>query len=268
LKVSAYDRVASLLVSLLVLAGLVVTILFVIFLTTRIFTATALPEMVLVEEEDVQDEAGSDVEIEEPGIDELVDLEEPDVADTLAAVTDAVSTVAASLDAIDAVMSSRGSGSGERRKRGGSDTIPRWQRWEIRFLATTLEAYAKELEFFGIELAAVGGGRPGIDYAYFESGVVKQRSAASSGEDDRLYFTWQGGRFKEQDQDLLRRAGVNTSGRVVCQFYPKAIENQLAVLEQAARGSRPLKDIKRTIFGVRPAGRGYEFFVIDIQWRV
>ena len=113
-------------------------------------------------------------------MEELQDLVEPDVKDTLAAVTDAVSTVAASLDAMETVMSTRGRGGADGRKRGSGDTIPRWQRWEIRFQATTLESYAKELEFFGIELAALGGGRPGIDYAYFENGspedtLVQQR---------------------------------------------------------------------------------------------
>jgi hypothetical protein len=82
-----------------------------------------------------------------------------------------------------------------------------------------------------------------------------------------LYFIWQGGRFKDQDRALLSRAGVNTTGRVICQFYPPALEDQLAVLEQQQMNNRPLKDVKRTVFGVRPAGRGYEFFVVEIQWR-
>ncbi len=46
--------------------------------------------------------------------------------------------------------------------------------------ATTLESYAKELEFFEIELAALGGGRPGIDYAFFENGSIQSRSADNS----------------------------------------------------------------------------------------
>jgi hypothetical protein len=204
--------------------------------------------------------------LEEPGVEELQDLVEPDVKETLAAVTDAVSTVAASLDAMETVMSTRGRGGADGRKRG-SGTIPRWQRWEVRFQATTLEAYAKELDFFGIELAALGGGRPGIDYAFFDQGVLKSRSTDEA-DDDRLYFIWQGGKFKEQDRALLTRAGINPTGRILCQFYPPALENQLAVLEQQKMGGRPLKDVRRTIFAVRPAGRGYEFFVVEIQWRI
>jgi hypothetical protein len=85
--------------------------------------------------------------------------------------------------------------------------------------------------------------------------------------DDRLYFVWQGGRFRDEDRAVMSRAGINTSGRIVCQFCPAEIENQLATLEQQQLGNRALRDIRRTIFGVRPAGRGFEFYVIEIQWR-
>jgi hypothetical protein len=253
------------LVSLLLLAGLGVGVLAVIWITTRVFTRPTPPEMVLVEEEPGSDNVDREADISEPGSEELA-LAEPDVQDTLAAVTDAVSTVAASLDAIESAMSKRGSGSGDSRKRGG-DQIPRWQRWEIRYLNTTLEAYIKQLEYFGIELAAMGGGRSSVDYATFSSGRPTSRSQPAGQDDERLYFIWQGGRFREQDRSLLTQASINTTGRVICQFFPAAIENQLAVLEQTARGNRALREIRRTVFGVRPAGRGFEFYVIEIQWR-
>ena len=43
LKVSAYDRVASLLVALLVMVGLLVSVLFIIWLTTRVFYIPSRP---------------------------------------------------------------------------------------------------------------------------------------------------------------------------------------------------------------------------------
>lgn len=249
------------------MVGLFVSVLFVVWLTTQVFSRPAAPEMFLVEEEPGTDNPeGTARDINEPGIEEL-DLAEPDVQDTLAAVTDAVSSIAASLDAIDGAMATRGSGAGDSRKRGGGDLIPRWQRWEIRYISTTLESYAKQLEFFGIELAAIGGGQSTIDYAIFENGNLKSRSVNASQEDDRLYFIWQGGKFKEQDRALLSRAGINTTGRVICQFYPPAIENQLAVIEKEAMGSRELKEVKKTTFSVKPAGRGFEFFVDKMEWR-
>ncbi|MDG2383592.1 MAG: hypothetical protein P8N76_18110 [Pirellulaceae bacterium] len=268
LKVSAYDRVSSMLVALLLMVGALVVVLFIIWLTTRVFYLPSAPEVFLVEEEPgTQNPEGTARDINEPGIEELTDLIEPDITETLAAVTDAVSSVAASLDAVDGVMATRGKGAGDNRKRGGGDIIPRWQRWEIRFQSTTLDAYAKQLEFFKIELGALGGGRAGVDYAQFDRGGLKKRSVAGDAKDERLYFIWRGGRLKQQDITLLQQAGVTTAGRVVCQFYPKDIENQLAVLEKQQMGSRALRDVKRTVFGVRPAGRGFEFYVIEIDYR-
>jgi hypothetical protein len=264
LKVSAYDHAASWLVALLIMVGVGVGALTVIWITTRVFTRPAPPEMILVEEEPGT-EMPEGPAISEPGLDEL-NLEQPDVQDTLAAVTDAVSTVAASLDAIETAVSNRGSG-GDQRRAGGGDHLPRWQRWEIRYLDTTLEAYVKQLEYFGIELGAMGGGRATVDYAQFQSGRAATRSLPDGEDDERLYFIWQGGRFREQDRTLLSQAGIATAGRMLCQFYSPELENQLALLEQEARGSRPLRDIRRTVFGVRAAGRGYEFYVVEIQWR-
>jgi hypothetical protein len=245
------------------MVGLAVGILIVIWITTRVFTRPAPPEVFLVEEEPGT-EMPEGPAITEPGLDELA-LVEPDVQDTLAAVTDAVTSIAASLDAIETAVANRGSG-GDGRKRGG-DHLPRWQRWEVRYLNTTLEAYVKQLEYFGIELAAMGGRRGTVDYASFQSGRATTRTLSPGEDDERLYFIWEGGRFRDQDRALLTQAGIDTSSRVLCQFYPPAVENQLAVLEEQARGSRPLKDIRRTIFGVRAAGRGFEFYIVEILWR-
>ena len=267
LRVSAYDRVASLLVSLLVMVGVGVGILIIIWITTRVFTRPVAPDVYLFEGESIGDEGSTRRELSEPGLDEL-DLDEPNVQLTLAAVTNAVSTVAASLDVVESAAAQRGRGV-DNRKGGGGDQIPRWQRWEIRYLDTTLDAYLKQLAFFRIELAAMGGGLRRIDYVSFRDGRPQVRTV-SPGEDendDRLYFVWQAGRFRDQDRGLLTRAGLDTTGRVICQFYPLDVENQLAVLEDRQRGDRELREIKQTIFGVRPSGRKYEFYVIEIQWR-
>ncbi|MCA9148424.1 MAG: hypothetical protein KDA92_03950 [Planctomycetales bacterium] len=267
LKVSTYDQVAGLLVSALFIVGVAVGALVIIWVTSQVFSRPPAPEMVLVEEEEgTQNPEGTARDINEPGIEEL-DLAEPDVQDTLAAVTDAVSSVAASLDAIEGAMATRGSGAGDNRKRGGGDLIPRWQRWEIRYADTTLESYAKTLDYFGVELAALGGGINTIDYVSFNKGKAVKRTASADAKDERIYFIWQSGKFKQQDRALLGQAGVNTSGRVICQFFSAELENRLAILEKEHLGSRPLKDVRRTIFGVRPQGRGYEFYVIENQWR-
>lgn len=264
LKVSAYDRVSSMIVALLVMVGSIVAMLGVVWWTSQLLTRPASQEVFLVEEEGEETNEQDAREVQEPGLEDLA-LVEPDVQETLAAVTDAVSSISASLDAIETAVSTRGQG-GEGRK-AGSGVIPRWQRWEVRFLSTTLESYAKQLEFFGIELAAMGGGKAGVDYAAFDKGRIVRRQSSEGDEDKRLYFVWQGGRFQQQDRTLLAQAGINTQGRITCQFFPPQLENTLAVLEQKQLGGKPLKQVKRTVFAVRPQGSGFEFYVVEIQSR-
>jgi hypothetical protein len=256
------------LIALLILVGSAVALLFGVWLTSRVFFVPDDPKIVGVEEESgTQNPTGSARDINEPGVEELNDLAEPDVQDTLVAVTDAVSSVAASLESLDGIVSSRGIGMGDNRKPGvGDGIIPRWQRWEVRYSSTTLEDYQRQLEFFGIELGTLGGGRPGVDYVSFKNGASQKRSTAI-GDDDRLYFIWQGGKFKEHDRTILSAAGVATAGRVLCQFYPKALEDRLATLERAKIGDRSLREVQKTFFGIQGIKRKYEFYVIDIRFR-
>ncbi len=268
LKVSAYDRASSMLVALLVLVGIAVALIVALWLTTRTFTRPAPQSLVVLDEESgTQNPPGSARDINPPGVEELDDLVEPDVQDTLAAVTDAVSSIAASLNAIDGAVATRGNGMGDNRKRGNGDSIPRHERWEVKFSSTTLADYSAQLAFFRIDVAAFGGGRPGVEYVYFDNKVAKKKSLANPEEDERIYFVWQGGKFKQYDRSLLGQVGIPTTGRVIMQFYPKDVENQLALLEQEKRGSRPLADIQKTYFGIQGGKGSYEFYVIDIEYR-
>ena len=58
------------------------------------------------------------------------------------------------------------------------------------------------------------------------------------------YMTWSRGDLDEADQELLRRAGINTEGRTVFKFLPPEIEAQLATLERQFK-NRASKDIRR-----------------------
>ncbi len=49
---------------------------------------------------------------------------------------------------------------------------------------------------------------------------------------------------------------------MVLQFFPAELENRLAYMELQYQG-RKAKDIRRTRFGVRVAGKGFEFYVME-----
>ncbi len=143
------------------------------------------------------------------------------------------------------------------------ETVPRWERWEIRYDSATLASYAKQLDFFKIELGAAGGGSREVDYLTKVSSSAPVSRAAPGLNETRLYMVWRGGRLQDLDRQLLTKAGVKTNGRILMQFYPKKVENELAALERKHRKDGRIDKIKKTIFGVRPNEAGYEFYIIE-----
>ncbi len=280
LRTQNVDVVASLLMSLLVVIGLVVFLLFVVWLT-QTFTWKAgdikIDEQVAGRGDHAE---GFERDIEPPGADEVEELVEPTLAETLEAVTDAVTSVAASLDSVDSnsLSSAQGSGRGDSRPPGplgeGDDIVPRFERWELKFQAKGLRAYASQLDFYQIELGCVGGGIATVDYAFSLASSPQTRSGTSAEENkrSRLYFMWrQDGPLKRFDQQLLGQAGVRTQGRQLLKFIPKELEDALAQAEMRyaiSQGHNSVKEIAQTIFESRSAATGgYEFVVIEQRYR-
>ncbi len=271
LGVSAYDRTAALLVALLVMVGVFVSMLVVIWITSRVFTTQQAVPVEFIEELSSRGDAalGSARDLEEPGLEEVEDLNEPQLEQTLEAITNVISAQQATLDTLEgeARSSTKGRGLGDSRVAGPGgegNTIPRWERWQIEFNATTLAEYADKLDFFGVELAALGGGSKQIDYA-FNLTKKKPDTRSSSEDDKRIYFTWSHGSLRAGDRDLLARAGITTQDRLLVQFYPAKVENMLALLENKELGGSPLDSVKKTVFGVVGKPGSYEFVVLQMQ---
>lgn len=281
MRAQKVDHIASLLMSALVVCGLLVLLLFVVWLT-QTFTWTA-GDITIAEERAAGrgDHAeGFERDVEPPAAEEVEPLTDPSLEQTLQAVTDVASSVAAALVAVDsnADMSIDGASRGDSRPPGplgeGADVIPRFERWELKFLSKGLQPYATQLDFYKIELACIGGGIPTIDYATNLSSTPQAHSGSSQEENkrDRLYFQWrQDGPLKQFDQQLLEQAGVRTGGRSLLKFIPKTLEDQLAIVEMKAAnaaGHPSVKELAKTIFESRATNEGgYEFVVIEQRYR-
>lgn len=274
-QVSPYDRAASLLVALLILVGALVIGMFAVWLTNRVYVPNvAVP----VEMENVGgSEEGSlseGQELDAPDDEmfaEQTDLAEPELQETVAMLSDALAEQLANLDdpllnaELEAGSRGKNTGAGSSAPLGSGDGtgggFARPQRWRIQFDSTTLSAYARQLDAFGIELAAVRPGR--VDYAWgFRGGRPQQRTATADAKDDRLYMSWQGGTLQQFDMQLLQAAGIDPRGKIVVQFYPQAVENRLAQLERSF-ANREANQIRRTTFGIRIAGGQADFYVIS-----
>lgn len=275
LRVSAYDRAASLLVALLILVGITVIGLLIVFFTSRMF---ARPRAVPVTLARVAGEGGGPAldmsrQLEPPGVEEFPDVIEPQLQQKLTAVENALSENLALLDeqALEAeILAGTGSGKGDARRPGqGGDgvveKVPRAERWEIRFEPSSLDEYARQLDFFGIELATFGGDNQ-VHYALNVSEPTPDRRTGDPASEERMYMIWRRGPLMAADRELLKRAGIPVRGRNLLQFYPAETEQRLATLELQAAGNRSINDIRKTVFGVQQRGDQFEFHVIEQKY--
>ncbi|QDS90786.1 hypothetical protein EC9_50030 [Rosistilla ulvae] len=280
LKISQFDQVSSLLMALLMFVGFFVFFMFMIWLLDRLNFKSGEVVVAIVEEAAGRGEnaEGFERDFEPPGQEEVEELTEPTLTDTLQAVTDAVSSVAASLDSMntDAAASTSGSGQGDSRPPGpegeGEDIVPRFERWNLKFQAKSMASYAEQLDFYKIELGAIGGSTEGVDYASNLAKAPKKKHNPDTSTEKRLYFRFtQAGPLERWDKTLLGKAGVGVgAGRHVLKFIPPNLENILAhtELEYAKEKGYPsVTQIAKTIFESQPGGDGHQFVVIEQRYR-
>ena len=260
LEVSRYDRVASMLISLLVLLGLAVLIMFVIWLTNRIFLHHATLPIVSADIGQPEDPWGGSDDIEPPAPQET-DIIEEEIEETLEAVTDAIATRAT-------MMSKRVSGDGPGRGGPGSGRGPKGtqRHWEVQFAkGNTLSVYARQLDFFKIEL---GVRRPGnkIQYASNLSSRRPRTRTGPTDQEKRYYLIWRRGNLQQADRDLLTKAGIDPGRSPIFKFLTTEVEMMMLGLEQAEAGSR-VKKIRMTRFGLLSGDDGYKFYVMRQTYR-
>jgi hypothetical protein len=146
----------------------------------------------------------------------------------------------------------------------GDGSLPREQRWSILFApGQTAEEYARQLDFFKIELATING-PDSLVYASNFSAAKPTVRIGPGRSDGRMYFAWQGQGRKGSDVELLRKAGIEVGDKPILQFVPAEMEQVLLRLEQAYRG-RKSSEIRVTRFQVVARGGGYGFEVVDQQ---
>ena len=286
---SEYDRITSMLMAVVVGAMIVVGWLALIYQTNQEFASRVTAPLQIIEVfggggGSPEGTPGSTEKIDVPGAaaaaaasnnpEDAGDFEEPAVQQAPAAMLDAAADAGASMAEVDIgpVMSSGGPvASGKRASKlgtggpglgfgPGDGGIPAEQRWTIIFKEGTPEEYARQLDALGVELAVVTPGNQLAYVSHFSEASPTIRYGSGQG-DDRLYFNWQGRGRKANDIALLKKAGIEVGDAFVLQFYPKAVERQLAELEVRYKGRQPA-EIRVTRFSVVPSGESYGFTVL------
>lgn len=282
LQTTSVDLVSGLLLSLVIMVGLGVGILSVVFYISTMRPTS--PLRIVLEEEKVAGRgdhaAGYARDMEAPGSEEVEQLSEPSLEQSLQAVSDAIVSLSASLDTIDTgAVAGDGKGRGDSRPPGpegeGDNVVPRFERWILKFNARDSKGYAEQLEFFKIELAAIGGGQTSVDYIQKLTSTINKRTGPADAE-KRLYFMNRNdGPLSKYERDFFVKAGIPVAGRIILKLIPKEIEDELAMIEQkyamSQRGGKqvPVKELAKTIFEVQPTQQkgGFEFVVIEQRYR-
>jgi hypothetical protein len=288
---SPYDRVTSMLMAVVVGAALIVGWLTLVLRTRDEYRKRVTAPLTIVEVYgggggSPDGTPGSTEKVDVPGADvaarasnneeDAGDFEEPSVQQTQTALLDAdqVARVGENLAEVDVgpLMSGGAVGSGKRASKlgtggpglgfgPGDGGVPSEQRWSILYNpGQTIEEYARQLDALGVEMAVVTGRDQLTFVSNFSAPTPTKRFGSQRG-DDRLYFIWEGRGRRSSDVALLKKAGIDVGDGVVIQFYPKAVEQQLARVEVRHRGRQPA-EIRFTRFSVVPQGSGYGFAVL------
>lgn len=280
LRGSRYEQVASALIATLVLLGLPVFCMFVAWLGD-LTVVRWLPSNVPLTRADnggiEQGDLDNSMELDSVVWRDVAaesDLDRPDfqrqAEEVLAAVSDIGVAVAApfSLDGGDFGRSgAKIAGTGDRPGVGHDDGptgIPPEQRWEIVFPEfDSLPEYARQLDFFRIELIAIGDGNE----ITAVTGVAQSRPTATTvaraARQDWLRWSWQSGRLRAADRELVARAGVALAAeQPTWQLYSPALEAELLELEKRFK-NLAVSQIRRTVFRIVVWGDGYAFEVVS-----
>jgi hypothetical protein len=281
-EVSLYDRASSMLLALLFSIGLVASVLFILWLSSKIMVPPAVAVDTEIIEVSEDGEGGGDgraaggSQLDTPSEEPFVghDKETTDIQQDLSALGSAVSSKVLDLDDPDFVQPTRkGSygtgggiygGFGDGRGLGHGPGKPGWPRhWEVNFAKNTIEAYAAQLDFFEIELGVLMPDNK-IIYVFHlkqprpDTRVVSNPAASEK----RYYLTWTRGEMQQADRELLSRAGVDPEDHLILKFLPRKVERDLMNKERAYNNVTP-KEIRLTRFGVQTDGAGFQFIVIE-----
>lgn len=304
LRVSAYDRVSSLLVAMLVISGLTVGgLLFLFFARQLVSQQVSIPVKSVTLPRGGGGGGSGDASLGTGGELELPAdvMAEPElqIEDTLSAIAGAVEQRSPQLFSEQMEMelappedarsvdvrrpgvggagggrgTGLGTGTGSGRGPGlgggyGGGHGTREPDRQIVFEPENLLEYARFLDFFGIELGVLGQDNK-IYYAYNLSQKTPGVREGAPGDELRLYMNSSRGRFAALDLRLADRAGIADRGRIILQFYPEEAQGILYQLEQqrAEANGRKWENIDSTVFRVARSGERFEFTVQDQTYR-
>ena len=277
MRTNRVDEVSSFLLSLVLLFG------FAVFILLLLFFMRSRSEMFFPLEPELSQSGsntkGLEQDFDPPAAEEIEQFSEPPVEKTLQMVSEAISNVFVSLESIEFRNAVVSANSGKDSRQAGAEGegerfVPNSERWELKFTARDRRNYALQLEFYKMDVGAIGGGIATVDYVTNVASAPTKKSATSKEFKGKLYFMSTTLNVLEQyEKQILQNSGIPIAGRQVLKFVPKQTEDVLAQAEadyymEKRNKEFRLTDIAKTVFECRQKkkGGGYEFVVIDQRY--
>ncbi|MEM9411258.1 MAG: hypothetical protein AAGA30_09105 [Planctomycetota bacterium] len=274
--VSLFDMVNAFLISSLIVVGTIVGILFLIWLTMIMNGQPAFSEASYLPDPSFGNEKpeGFADDILEPGVEEFPEVDTPQLADALEALTEAVSSVQANLDARDgdALEMGKGGGFGARQGgpgQGGNGPIPEYQRWKIEYDTPNIQEYARQLTFFDIDIGLISNAKNDVIRIHHPGTSDQIINSKRDDENGNLYFIHEKSRLRRWDESLARKLNLELDGKFVVQFYSDKTRGILRQIEgqYISKQNRQLLDVRRTRFKVVPQGGDFAFVVSSVDYQ-
>lgn len=276
-KVSSFDMVNAFLIASITVVGIVVSILFMIWLTMILNNRpTNATNFVVDNSFGNEKPEGFADDVYEPGVEEFPEVETPQLSDALEAITEAVSSVKANLEARDGDAAEMGRGKGFGSREGGPGSgnfrgVPEHLRWKIEYDTPDINEYARQLSFFGIDIGVISNASNDV-IRLNKPGNSAQIVATSRGAENKtLYFIHEKVQLRRWDEALVRRKqNIEMREKFTVQFYPEDTRQTLRNLEgrYLQDAGRELLDVRRTRFKVvDDGGGGFAFEVASVDYQ-
>ncbi len=133
------------------------------------------------------------------------------------------------------------------------------ERWFVRFDHDNIDEYAKQLDYFGIELGVLLDEKM-VVMSGMSSTPVTREVAVEEGE-SQPHFVFRPPAIMEFDRTLFERAGIDASEGAIHYSLPEETEAKFAEMERGYADRTP-EQIRRTYFTIEADGEGYTARVI------
>lgn len=267
LAVNAFDRIASLLVALLMLVGAVVAGLTVMFLF-RTFSPASNDTAVYISPAVSQVPSAVAEKVELAKLEETPDDLPLQLQDTLKQLSDAISTRTAllSTESLERVADSTQGTQNSALSYHCVAAEAYMPVHELRFDPMSDADYARMIDYFDGELAVLDRRNNKIYYAKHltkSSPTIREGTPAAENKQAR-YRLLSAGTLQQIEVRMARKAGIMRPDAIILVFYSEQAADEFLAKEQAhlrKNGYDRLEDVARTVFQVTRVGQNFEITI-------